>query len=439
MSFVRPARRVGIAVVSLSALLAAAACGGGGSTAPAGNSSTPAAADFTQKGPITYVSGKDVVGYTNKEIARWNAAHPDEKVTFQELPDNADLQRQQMLQNAQVKSDKMSVLSVDVVWTAEFAAKQIVDELPADQFPTTGLLPGPIDSAKYFNKLYAAPWSSDGALLYYRKDLLDAAGLKPPTTWDEMKQACTKIKGMAGNAKMDCYAGQYNKYEGLTVNFAEAVNSAGGNIIGEDGKPAVNSPEAVKGLQFLVDSFKDGTIPKGAITWQEEQGRQAFQSGKLIFNRNWPGIGLQLSATDGTSKVNGKYEVAPLPGLTGVGVSSLGGHNLAISKYAKNKGTALDFIKFMTSDKEQRQRTKDTTNAPVIEALYTDTDLQKTKPYLPTLAKSLATAKPRPKAVQYGDVTLAIQDAAYAALQGNKEPKAALDELQTKLEGLTKK
>ena len=103
-----------------------------------------------------------------------------------------------------------------------------------------------------------------------------------------MKAACEKIKAGENDDKLNCYAGQYQKYEGLTVNFAEAVDSAGGSVIGPDGKPTVNSPEAAKGLSFLVDSFKDGTIPKGAITWQEEQGRQAFQNGTLIFHRNWP-------------------------------------------------------------------------------------------------------------------------------------------------------
>ena len=71
------------------------------------------------------------------------------------------------------------------------------------------------------------------------------------------------------------------------MNVAEAINSAGGVIVGDDGKPNVNTPEATKGLGTLVDWFKDGTIPKGAITWQEEDGRRAFQAGELVFHRNW--------------------------------------------------------------------------------------------------------------------------------------------------------
>ena len=102
-----------------------------------------------------------------------------------------------------------------------------------------------------------------------------------------MKAACDKITAGENNSKLACFAGQYNKYEGLTVNFDEAVHGAGGVIVGEDGKPNVATPEATQGLQTLVDWFKDGYIPKAAITWTEEEGRQAFQNGELVFHRNW--------------------------------------------------------------------------------------------------------------------------------------------------------
>src|SRR5215213_593942 len=139
MTFVRPARRVLIAAVSLSALLVAAACGsdepGGGSPSASG-----AAVDLTKTGPIEYWAGKDTSGNLPKLIAQFNEQNPGEKVTFHELPDNADQQRQQMIQNTQIKNPAMAVLSVDVVWTAEFAAKGYVIALPADQFPTDKFL-----------------------------------------------------------------------------------------------------------------------------------------------------------------------------------------------------------------------------------------------------------------------------------------------------------
>lgn len=412
MTFVRSARRVAIAGASLTALLVAAACGGGGGGAPAGGGgASGGGVDLTKQGDIEYWQGKDTSGNMKNLVKQFNDSHPQGKVTLKELPDNADQQRQQMIQNTQIKNAKMGVISVDVVWTAEFAANGYVIPLPADQFPTDKMLKPTVDSATYFNKLYAYPTSSDGGMLYYRKDLLDKYNLQPPTTWDEMKAACEKIKAGEGG-KLDCYAGQYQKYEGLTVNFAEAVDSSGGSIIGEDGKPTVNSPEAAKGLDFLVNGFKDGTIPKGAITWQEEQGRQAFQNGTLLFHRNWPYVYALAEKTDGSSKVAGKFAVAPLPGLTGPGTSSLGGHNFAIATNADNKGTAADWIKFVASADAMKSNTLATGAAPTLEELYSDAEINKKYPFMKdTLKKSIETAKPRPIAVKYGDVTLAIRTA----------------------------
>ena len=65
-----------------------------------------------------------------------------------------------MIQNTQIKNPKMAVLNMDVVWTAEFAAKSYVEALPPDQFPTDKFLKATVDSATYFGKLYAYPHRS---------------------------------------------------------------------------------------------------------------------------------------------------------------------------------------------------------------------------------------------------------------------------------------
>ena len=431
-------RRVAVTGLSVAAVLATAACGGG-SSSESGSDSSAAALNWDQKGPITFVQGKDNNNLVQPLLNEWNKEHPDEKVTFVQLSASADEQRQKMVDNATTNgSSNYDVLYLDIVWTAEFAAKQYVHELPADQFPTDGMIASAVDGATYFNKLYAVPGSSDGALLYYRKDLLTKAGVtEAPKTWDEMKAACTKIKALPGQGNIDCYGGQFQKYEGLTCNIAEIVNSAGGEFLDAEGKPQVNSEAALKGVQWMKDAFADGTIPKAATTWMEEPSRQAFQDGKLVFLRQWPYAYSLMQATDGSSKVNGKFDVAPLPGLTGNGVSTLGGHNLAISKTAKNLGTARDFINWYTEEAQQKVAAQKASLAPSRESLYADAALTKQLPYLPTLLESIQSAKPRPKVVQYNDATQAIQDSTYQVIQGSAEPKAAFDGLQTKLTELT--
>ena len=412
-----------------------AACGGGGGGADSGGTSGggsgDAAAQLDGRGPITLVQNKDTSGNVQNQIDAWNKQHPNEPARLVELPEDADAQRQQMVQNAQTKSSAYTVLGLDVVWTSEFAANRWISELPRAQFGASQFLAPAIKTGEYRGRLYAAPWKTDAGLLYYRTDLLKKAGIKaPPKTWDELKADCAKIKGVG------CYAGQFDKYEGLTVNFSEVVDSAGGTVVNDQGKPNVNTAQAKQGLDFLVRGFQGGLIPKEAITYKEEDARRAFEKGNLVFLRQWP-YQWALSNKKGSSKVAGKFDVAPLPGLSGPGAPTLGGHNLAISAFAKNKATALDFIKFLTSEEQERANLLATSEAPTQASLYEDSDLQKKFPYLPTLKASLLNAKPRPDAVRYGDVTAAIQEAAYAALTGKMTSDQALSGLQDKLGQLT--
>ena len=435
----RTARLAGV-IASLGMVFAMSACGGGPVPGtPEGSTQSSSGVDFTERGPITFVSGKDLSGLLQSEIDQWNKDHPTEQVRLIELADEADQQRQSMVQNAQVKGTEYTVLSMDVVWTAEFAANGWVDPLPTDKVDTTGMLPATIDSATYYNQLYGVPVTSDGGLLFYRTDWLKAAGIDaPPTTLAEVQQACKTIKEKVAEAKSaDCYGGQFNKYEGLTVNVSEFIDSTGGHLVDDQGNATANTPEVVKALQTLKDLVADGTIPKGALTWSEEESREAFQQGKLMFLRNWPYVYAKFSADDGSSKVNGKFGTAPLAGVDGPGVSSLGGHNYAISSFAKNKATAIDFINYMASEKEMIARTDKTSQAPTRESVYSDASLTAKYPYLPVLLKSIETARPRPKAAKYGDVTLAIQDAADSVIKGG-DPQKAADDLQTKLETLLK-
>ncbi|MDX3238766.1 ABC transporter substrate-binding protein [Streptomyces sp. ME03-5709C] len=419
------------AAVAAATALAVTACGGNGSGKTEGKKGSG------DRGPVTLATGKDTSGNLQSLIDEWNSAHPDEKVTITELPTSADAQRQQMVQNAQVKSDAYSVLGLDVTWTAEFAANRWIDELPADEFPMDGLLPSAVDTAKYRGKVYAAPYQSNGGMLFYRTDLLKKVGAKAPTTWAEMADACKKVLKLHEAAGMSCYGGQFDKYEGLTVNFSEAVQSAGGELFDDNGKPTVNTPEAKAGLKWLVDGFRDGTIPKEALTYQEENGREAFQASKLVFLRQWPYVWNLANQTDGSSKVQGKFDVAPLPGLNGPGSSTLGGLNLAVSTFARHKASAQDFIAFLTAEKAQRSNLLKAAVAPTRADLYGQADLQQKFPYLATLGKSIESARPRPKAVRYGDVTAAIQNAVYPVISGKASPDAALADLQQQLEKIT--
>lgn len=376
-------------------------------------------------GPITFASGKDLTGAMPQLIDMWNEEHPDQEVTFLELSASPDDQRTSFVQDFQAKSGSYDVIWGDVVWTSEFAAYGWLEELDPEKVAGDDILTAAVASATYDGKIWAAPFMTNAGLLYYRSDLIDT----PPTSWEELQADCE----IAVANDMDCYAGQFAQYEGLTVNAAEAINSAGGAFLSEDGKSVtVDSPEAREGLQHLVDMFAEEDVNAAGITYQEQESATAFLDGDVMFLRNWPYV--YTAASEEGSAIAGKFGMAQLPGLDGAGVSSLGGINLGVSAYSKNKETAKAWVEWMQSEEAQRVLVSVMNQASVRSDLYTDPELTEVSPYLPTLQESLLTAVPRPRTPNYNAVSLAIQENTYAALQGSVTVDEAITQMAADLE-----
>jgi multiple sugar transport system substrate-binding protein len=413
---------VGLLIVGL--LLSGCGPGGGGGGDGEDGGETIANG---QTGPITYVTGKDTAGWVAPTLKKWTDAHPNEQVTLIELPESANDQRAQMVANLQAKSDRYSILYTDVVWTAEFAKSGWLEEIPTDQVPEfQGFAAGPKTSCEFEGKAWCVPAASDGGMLYYRKDILDKEGAQPPTSWEELAQ---QAKTIAPKHGLDGYFGQHAQYEGLTVNASEAIWAAGGEILTNNGTEiVVNSPEATAGLGFLEQGFKEGWIPKAAVTFKEEEARRRFQSGKALFMRQWP---YAYALMEKDKNVRGKFDVAPLPGP-----SALGGHNHAISKFTKNKKTAFEFIRFVSTEEQQLFRLGYSI-APTSKELYSNPEFLAKFPYLETLGKSVDSAKNRPITPYYNDVTLAIQESVYPMQQGQKAADQAAADLGNALKEAT--
>lgn len=418
----RPARH------ALAAALFAVAIAGCTLISPAGATST---ADITGSGPITFATGKVDTGYLQPLIDKWNAAHPAQKVTPLYLPDDADDQYAQLITNLQAHSSVYDVMSLDVIWTAEFASSGWIAPLSAQAVPLGQFLRPAVDTATYEGHLYAVPFTSNAGLLYYRKDILTAAGDSPPRTWAQLASLAARL---APRYHMAGYGGQFQAYEGLTVNFAEAVQSAGGSLLTSGGSAAaVDSPQARQALQFLVTGFRQGWIPQAALSWNEEASRRAFEAGKLLFLRNWPYVYGDASRPEPGNVVAGKFGVTTLPGLHGAGSSTLGGANLAISAYSQHQGTALAFIRYLTSESSERFILEHSALPPVWTALYSQPPLVRQFPFLPVLKQAILTARPRPALVDYSQFSLAISSAVHQALAQQQPVPRTLTQLSAEL------
>jgi multiple sugar transport system substrate-binding protein len=410
-----------VAVVAAGLLLTAGCSGGASGGAPPTNGI----------GPITFAIGKDNSGWLQGVITEWNRHNPNQKVTLLLLPEASNAQLAQLVANLQAKSDEYDVIDMDVIWTAEFASNGWIIPLPESKFPLGEFLKPAVDTAMYQGRLYAVPDYTNADVLYYRKDILAKAGVQPPRTWDQLQRLAETVAPRYG---LYGYAGTFAPYEGLTVNFAAAVQSAGGSILSPDGtKVTVDSLQALHGLEFLVSGFSQGWIPKVALTYEEESSQAAFEAGKFLFLDNWPDVYAALSVSGPQNKVYGKVGIAPLPGPNGRGSSSLGGANLAISAFSQHQQTALTFIKYMTNEANEREMLEQGSFPPVWTQLYTDTSLRHSYPYLPVLEQAISSAQPRPAITNYDQVSLAISSAVYEALTRQKQPQQALEEMAGQL------
>ncbi|MFB7507234.1 ABC transporter substrate-binding protein [Streptomyces broussonetiae] len=388
------------------------------------------------RGPLTLATAGDLTGYLGPLLQGWNRTHPGEKVTLVELPDSADETHAQMTTDLRGGDrSRFDVLNIDVNWTSEFAAAGWIRPLPPSRFPLKSFLPPVVNTATYDGRLYAVPYVTNAGLLLYRKDVLAKEGVPPPRTWAELERDARTIAPRYG---LDGYAGQFLPYEGLTVNAAEAVYSAGGSILGDEGtRVTVDSAAAREGIGFLARGVREGWIPKAALTWKEEESKQAFQDGRLLFLRNWPYAYAVASAKG--SRVAGRIGAVPLPGPDGPGTSVLGGSNLAVNTHARHPDSAARLIAYLTSEQVQRQVLTRGALPPVRAALYQDPALIRQFPYLPTLRTAVLTAAPRPKSAHYDQVSLVVQAVVYGALTGRETPEQAVRRLARELDAIARR
>ena len=373
------------------------------------------------RGPITFAMGKNDIEKVVAIADRWNEENPDEEVTIHELAGEADAQRETLVQSLEASSDEFDVMALDVTWTAEFAANGYLVPLTGQmEIDASALLEPAVESATYNGTLYALPQNTNGQLLYRNTEMIPDA----PADWDALRESC---EGMEGDA--DCLTLQLSHYEGLRVYTLDAIHAWGGSLIDDEGNVTVDTPEAKAGLQALVDAYGDGTITKESTGATEEETMQTFTNEQSAYAVNWP---YMFDAADETP-VAGNFEVTPLVGPDGVGVSTLGGYNNGINANSENKATARDFIEYIISEESQMSFAEQSF-PPVLASIYDDEELVEQFPYLPALKESLENAQPRTVSPYYAAMSKAIQDNAYAAINGDKDVDQAINDMEAALE-----
>ena len=329
----------------------------------------------------------------------------------------------------------------DVIWAPQLA-EQFVDLRESAGAELDAHFPSVIESQTADGRLVALPLYTDAPALYYRKDLLEKYGAKVPETWQELTETAQLIQdGERAEGKSDFwgFVWQGNAYEGLTCDALEWIKSFdGGQIVEPDGTISVNNEKAVEAID-LAASWVGTISPPGVIAYQEEEARGVWQTGNAAFMRNWPYAYALGSAED--SPIKGLFDTAPLPrgGEDGSSAATLGGWNVAVSKYSEHQDEAISLALYLSSAEAQKTLALRDGNLPTVISLYDDPDIAAKYPIIPAWKDVFMHAVPRPSAPtkkKYNEVSAKFWSAVHDTLGGNGTAAENLELLELDLDDL---
>ena len=391
---------------------------------------------------ITYVSGATgaAVENFNALVAPWEEATGN-TVTLVPMPSSTTDQFGQYRLWLAAGNGDVDIYQTDVIWAPQLA-DHFVDLSAAAGDLAVRHFPSIIESQTVDGRLVALPIYTDAPALYYRRDLLEKHGATVPRTWEELTATAQLIQDAEraeGQSDLWGFVWQGNSYEGLTCNALEWIKSSGGGqIIEPDGTISINNPNAVAALS-LVAQWPGTISPEGVLAYQEEEARGVWQTGNAVFMRNWP-YAYGLGNSD-DSAVNGLFGVTTLPTGQGYDTSAatLGGWNVAVSKYSENQDAAISLAIYLASEDAQKLRALNESNLPTIISLYDDPEIAAQQPIIPLWKDVFLQAVPRPSAPtrqDYNEVSTLFFSAVHSVISGDEEAGPALAELELDLEDL---
>ncbi|MFZ5905953.1 MAG: ABC transporter substrate-binding protein [Nitrospirota bacterium] len=347
-------------------------------------------------------------------IELFEKEHPGITIERETGPHSSTAFHDLLTQKLKNKSPDVDVFFMDVIWPPEFAAAGWA--LPLDGFfppdEQERFLHAPVIANTYQKKIYGVPLFIDSGMLFYRKDLLDRYGFGPPETWEEMVRQAEKI--IAGESKKGVelygFSGQFKQYEGLVCNMLEYILSNNGHILNPDtGNPEIDREPAVRAVKFVRDRIVRGIATAGVLTYEEPESIAPFIQGKVVFHRNWP-YAWEVANSPARSKVAGKVAITRLPHFPGgQSHATLGGWQLGISNYSRNRDAAWKFIQFLTGERIQKLLALKAGLAPTRKALYEDQEILGRYPQFSGMKDVFLTAYPRPRNPLYPAISNTLQ------------------------------
>jgi multiple sugar transport system substrate-binding protein len=419
-------------LVPAAALAAAAlvtACGGGG------DASSQAAT--SARGPIKvwYSNNAEEVAWGKAMVAAWNKAHPNEKVTGQEIPSGKSSEE---VIGAAITAGNAPCLVFNTSPAAVPGFQKqgglvALDDLPGGREYVESRTGEPAKQyASPDGKYYQLPWKSNPVMIFYNKELFEKAGIdagNPPlATYDEFLDTSRKLV-KSGAADAAIYPAPTSEFYQSWFDFYPLFVAQTGKQLVQDGRPQFNSPDGQKVAEFWKTMYGEGLAPN------EKYNGDAFADGKAAMAI----VGPWAVAVYG-DKVD--WGVAPVPTADGKPASEVrtfsDEKSVAMYSACQNRATAWDVLKFATSTEQDGAFLEATGQMPMrsdLPGTYPDYFAEREE--YKTFAEQASRIVEVPNVPNSVAIWQAFRDAySKSVIFGKEAPAAALDAAAGKVEGL---
>jgi len=339
-------------------------------------------------------------------------------------------ERKELLTRSLRSKSDIDLFAVDLIWVPRFTRWSEPLDKYFSREERERLLSYAMESCTYERTLVAMPMYIDVGLMYYRKDIIRRLPnaqeieqrLQSSMTWDEMLRLRTQLH----YEQKPFYIFQAKDYEGLVCNYFEIAVSRRPDFFKNNSIP-LTSPAAEEALSFMVGFVKTHVSPIAVQDFEENLSYRYMLDHDGVFVRGWPNFIENFRRIYPDSQKLSNIGRATLPHFTGEKPTSvLGGWNLMVSKSSTKKEAAVEFIRFLQSDRIQRLLFERAGYMPVVNSLYRDSTFLVAHPELTFYNKIMQDGFHRPALVEYTKTSNIISHFLHLAIKQELSVKDAL-------------
>jgi multiple sugar transport system substrate-binding protein len=404
-------RRDALAVaVALALALPLAACSSGGSTSSSGSS-----AAVTTLSVVDYYNNEPDNGFYQKALDACGQANGI-TIQRQAIPGASLIAKVLQMSSSRTLPD---VLMLDNPDLQQIASTGALTPLSDYGLSADGYIKGVVDASTYEGKLYGLQPVTNSIGLFYNTDLLSAAGVKPPTTWDELKAAAQKLT--KGDQYGIAFAAPAN-YEG-TWQFLPFMWSNGGD------EKDIATPQTAAALQLWVDLVNSGSASKSVVTWTQADVNDQFAAGKAAMMINGP---WQLPVLNKKAGLHFGILPTPAPKAGDTVISPLGGETWTVPNTGDKakEAAAAKIVACLNSDQSQMTLAAERQTVPTKTALASSFDAAQPSMKGFTAIVQTARARTGELGVNWPAAATKIYTAVQSSLAGGVPPLTALQQAQ---------